>query len=202
MNGACNGKRFLAPPPEAFGRGKKVKYHLISITTSISKIFIPNFVCVLTNRRYKTYQTGFSFCRLGHALGVGLWGHWGCQGVQKFIFFKHGHVAYQIDGDDKHIRIQAKFSSLGLTGDLVVRLKGQIPVIWVTMSISKIFIPNFVCVLTNERYKAYQTVFSFCRLSHAPEVGLWGHWGCPGGQFFFFKYGHVAYQIDGDDEQN
>ena len=65
---------FLATPPGALGRGQKVKYHLISITKSISKIFIQNFVCVLTNERYKTYQTGFLFCRLGHALGVGLWG--------------------------------------------------------------------------------------------------------------------------------
>ena len=71
------------------------------------------------------------------------------------------------------------------------------------MSISKIFIPNFVCVLTNERYKTYQTWFLFYRLGHGPGVGLWGHWGYPGGQtFFFFKHGHVAYQIDGDDEQN
>ena len=63
-----------APPPGALGRGQKVKYHLISITQSISKIFIPNFVCVLTNERYKTYQKGFLFCPLGHAPGVGLWG--------------------------------------------------------------------------------------------------------------------------------
>ena len=28
---------------------------------------------LLTNERYKTYQTGFSFGRLGHAPGVGLW---------------------------------------------------------------------------------------------------------------------------------
>ena len=55
-------------------RGQKVKYHLISITKSISKIFIPNFVCVLTIERYKTYQTDFLFYRLGHALGVGLGG--------------------------------------------------------------------------------------------------------------------------------
>ena len=54
-------------------RGLKVKYNLISITKSISKIFIPNVVCVLTNERYKTYQTVFLFDRLGHALGVGLW---------------------------------------------------------------------------------------------------------------------------------
>ena len=58
MNGVRNVYFFLAPPPGALGRGQKVKYHLISITKSI-KIFIPNFVCVLTNDRYKTYQTGF-----------------------------------------------------------------------------------------------------------------------------------------------
>ena len=71
MNGACNVKKFFWPHPV----GQKVKYHLISITKSISKIFVPNFVCVLTNERYKTYQTGFLFCCLGHDLGVGLgWG--------------------------------------------------------------------------------------------------------------------------------
>ena len=41
------------------------------------------FVCVFINERYKTYQTGFSFCRLGHAPGVGLRGRWGAQGVKK-----------------------------------------------------------------------------------------------------------------------
>ena len=70
MNGECNGKFFYAPSPGVLGKGQKVKYHLISITKSISKIFIQNFVCVLTNKRYKTYQTGSLFCRLGHALGV------------------------------------------------------------------------------------------------------------------------------------
>ena len=68
------------------------------------------------------------------------------------------------------------------------------------MSISKIFVPNFLCVLTNEIYKTYQTEFVFCRLGHAPGVGLWGT-GVPQG-IFFFKHCHVAYQIDGDDEQN
>ena len=41
-------------------------------------------------------------------------------------FFKHGHVAYQIDGDDKQNRMQVTFSSLGQSGDLGVRSKGQI----------------------------------------------------------------------------
>ena len=72
MNGACN-DTFLAPPPGALGRGQKVniiKYHLISITKSITKIFKPNFECLLRNERYKTYQTGFPFGCLGHAPGV------------------------------------------------------------------------------------------------------------------------------------
>ena len=59
--GAQRKEFFFAPPPGALGRGQKVKYHLISITKSISKIFVPNFVCVLSNERYKTYQTGFLF---------------------------------------------------------------------------------------------------------------------------------------------
>ena len=109
MNGACNVKLFLAPPPGVLERGQKVKYHLISITKSISKIFIPNFVCVLTNERYKTYQTGFSFCPLCHAPRVGLWGAGGAQGVKKK--FKHGHVVYQIYGDDKRNIMQVKFLS-------------------------------------------------------------------------------------------
>ena len=57
---------FLDPPPWALGRGQ------ISITKSISKIFKANFVCLLTNERYKKYQMGFSFGRLGHAPGVAL----------------------------------------------------------------------------------------------------------------------------------
>ena len=35
-----------------------------------------------------------------------------------------------------------------------------------------------------------------------PIGGTLEHWGCPGGQIIFFKHGHVAYQIDRDDEQN
>ena len=70
MNGACNGNCF-GPPP-----GKGTTGH-ISFNFNYKnnfKDFIPNFVCVLTNERNKTYQTGFLFCCLGHALGVGLGG--------------------------------------------------------------------------------------------------------------------------------
>ena len=108
--GRAKSNFFWPRPLGALGRGQKVKYHLISITKSISKIFIPNFVCVLTNERYKPYHTEFSFCLLGHAPGVGLRGAGGTQGVNYF-FFKHGHVVYQINGDDKQNRLQVKFLS-------------------------------------------------------------------------------------------
>ena len=56
---------------------------------------------------------------------MGLWGACDAEGVKNF-FFKHGHVAYQIDGDDELNRMQVKFSSYGHTVDLGVRSKGQI----------------------------------------------------------------------------
>ena len=43
--------------------------------------------------------------------------------------------------------------------------------------------------------------FLFCRLSHAPGVELRGGGGAKVVKKKI-KYGHVAYQIDGDDEQN
>ena len=73
--------------PCPLGRGQKVKYHLISITKLISKIFKPNFECLLTNERYKTYQTGISFGHLGHGPGVGLLGTGGGEGGVKNLFF-------------------------------------------------------------------------------------------------------------------
>ena len=61
---------FLAPPPRALGRGQ-----IFNLNYKVNfKDFTPNFLCVLTNEIYKTYQTGLSFCRLGHVPRMGLWG--------------------------------------------------------------------------------------------------------------------------------
>ena len=46
------------------------------------------------------------------------------RGVKQF-FFKHGHVAYQINGVDEQNRMQVEVSSECQTGDLGVRSKGQ-----------------------------------------------------------------------------
>ena len=49
-------------------------------------------MCLLTNERYKTYQTGFSFGRLGHAPGEGLGGTVGGCGVKKCFFLKFNQI--------------------------------------------------------------------------------------------------------------
>ena len=41
----------------------------------------------------------------------GTLGHWGYPGVQTIFYFKHGHVAYQIDGDDEQNKMHLTFSS-------------------------------------------------------------------------------------------
>ena len=81
----------------------------------------------------------------------GTLGHWGSPRGQKFIFFKHGHMAYQIDEDDGHYRTQVKFSSYGQTDDLGARSKGQISSNFRYRVNFNDFIPNFVCVLANKR---------------------------------------------------
>ena len=50
-------------------------------------------MCLLTNERYKTYQTGFSFLRLGHAPGVGLGGTPGLGGGQNLFYPKFNQIS-------------------------------------------------------------------------------------------------------------
>ena len=80
--GPATAEKF-GPTPWGPGFFQKVKYHLISITKSISKLFIPNFMCVLTNKRYKTYQTGVFILSPESCPRGGTSGQWGCQGGQK-----------------------------------------------------------------------------------------------------------------------
>ena len=91
MNDMFNSTKTWVPTPGALGSGKKVKYHLISIPKSISKIFKSNFVCPFTNERYITYQTEFLFHFLGHASGLGLLGT-ERGGGQKLYFPKFNQI--------------------------------------------------------------------------------------------------------------
>ena len=104
MNGACNVKLFLVTPPGALGRGQKVKYNLISITKSISKIFILNFVCVLTNERYK--HIGWNFHSVAWVMPQG-W-DFGALGVPRGSIFFSNMVIWHIKSTGMTSRTECK----------------------------------------------------------------------------------------------
>ena len=89
MNGARN-VFFFCPAPWGPWEGSKGQISFNFNYKVNFKDFYSNFVCVLTNERYKTYQTGFLFFRLGHASGVGLWGTGDAQGVKKISTWSCG----------------------------------------------------------------------------------------------------------------
>ena len=76
--------------------GSKVKYLNFAITLAFVNIFYWNFPWRQRYNKYETYQTWFSIQGLGPTPLVDLGG-----GVKrsKFNFSEHGHVAYQIKGN-------------------------------------------------------------------------------------------------------
>ena len=77
---------------------------------SISKIFIPNFMFVLKNKRNGIFIMSPGSYSRGWDLGL--------LGGQ--FFSKHGRVAYQTEGDGEQNRIQVKCLPYGQTCDLEV----------------------------------------------------------------------------------
>ena len=113
MNGACNVKLFLGPAPLGpSGGGQKVKYHLISITKSISKIFFYQTLCVFSQMK-DTKHIRRDFHSVPWVMPQG-W-DFGALGVPRGSKknFKHGHVVHLIYGDDKQNRMQIKIFILG-----------------------------------------------------------------------------------------
>ena len=89
---------FFCPAPWGPGEGPKGQISLniikFQLQSQFQRFLNQNFVCLLTNGRYKSYQTGFSFGLLGHAPGVGLGGTlrgWG-GGGQKVFFPKFNQI--------------------------------------------------------------------------------------------------------------
>ena len=78
-----NGTFFLVS--NLWGLGEGPKGQILNFNYKFNfKYFESNFVCLLTNERYKTYQMGLLFCHLGHAPGEGLGGY---KGVWASNFF-------------------------------------------------------------------------------------------------------------------
>ena len=115
LNRACNVKLFLGPAPWGPREGSKGQISFNFNNKVIFKDFYTK-LCVCSHKcKIQNISDGISFCRLGHAPGMGLWG----AGVPRgSIFFKHGHAVYQSAGDDEQIRMQVNFSSYGQTGGL------------------------------------------------------------------------------------
>ena len=86
MNGACNVKLFLAPTPWALGRGQKVKYHLISITKSISKGFFYQTLCVLSQMKDTKHIRRDLILSPESCPKGGTLEHWGYPGAQTIFF--------------------------------------------------------------------------------------------------------------------
>ena len=97
----------FGPAPWCTGEGSKGQISFNFNHKVNFKDFMQNFVCVLTNERYKTYQTRFSFCPLGHAQGWDF-GALGCPGVS---FFQTWSCGISKNGDDEQSRMQVNFSS-------------------------------------------------------------------------------------------
>ena len=175
---------FLAPPPGALGRGQKVKYHLNSITKSISKIFIPNFVCVLTNERYKTYQMGFSFWPLGHAPGVGFWGAGGAKGSKKIFFFQTWSCGISNQWGRRAEQNASKIFILGSNWWPWGEVKGQI-LNFGPCQFQR-FLYQILCVFSQMKDTKHIRQDFFLSPRSCPRGGTFGHWGYPGGQTIFY----------------
>ena len=100
---------------------------------------------VLTNKRYKTYQTGFALCHLDHAPGVGLLGVGGAQEGQKNSNMVMWHI--KSTGMTSRTKCKYSFHPRVKLVTLGVRSKGQISLNLDYHVNSKIFIPFFVFVL-------------------------------------------------------
>ena len=192
------------------GRGQKVKYHLISITKSMSKIFIPNFVCVVTNERY--ISDGFFILSPGSCPRGGTWGYLGakfkfCPAVCPlcYLLLNHYTKLNQIFVWVTHMygARNVKFFFGPAPWGPGEGSKGQISFNFNYKVNFKDFYSK-LCVCSH-KWKIQNILDGIFILSPGswPRVRTLGHWGCAQGvKKCFFKHGHVAYQIDVDDKQN
>ena len=129
----------------------------------------------------KHIRWGFSFGRLGHASGLGLGGTVGGCGCQ-FFLQKFNQIWYMSYLNEWHMQRHHFLGSHPL-GPLGGAKWSNINQSELQRQNSKIFRPNFVYHLINERYIIYQPGFLFGRLGHAQGLDFGVLWGV-GGQFF------------------
>ena len=142
-------------------------------------------MCLLTNERYITYLTGFSIGRLIHAPRVGLGGTGSGGGGSKIYFYsKFNQILCVYYSHEWHVQ---RHTFLGPC-PLGRGKKGKVSFI---KSISKISKPNFVCLLTNERYITYQMGFYSVTWVMPQGWDLEVHLGCQNSTKFGLRVTHM-----------
>ena len=175
----CFGPRPLGP------WGGTKRSNLIIITKSISNIFKPNFVCLLTNERYKTYKTGFSFSHLGHAPGWDFGDTGGLVG-QKIVFPKFNQIWFVSHSHEWQVQRHIFLVPTPLGRGQEVK-KHQIQF--------QIFLNQILCVFSQMKdTKHFRWDFHLVAWV-MPQGWCWGV------KTLIFKHGHVAYQIKWDGQQ-
>ena len=107
--GRATSNFFLACPLGPWGGVKRSNIIKFKLQSQFQR-FLYQSLCVLSQMK-DTKHIRWDFHSVTWVMLQG-WdlGTLGCPGGQQF-FFKHGHVAYQIDGNDKQNRMQVEFSS-------------------------------------------------------------------------------------------
>ena len=111
MNGTQS-QFFFGPTPWCPGEGSKDQISFNFNYKVNFKDFLYQTVCVFSQMK-DTIHIRRDFYSVAWVMPQG-WdlGALGCPALgSKKFFFKHGHVAYQINGDDEQNRMQATFSS-------------------------------------------------------------------------------------------
>ena len=118
-------RQTFRPAPWGPGKGSKGKVSF-NFNYKVDVKDLCTKLCMCSHKRkIQSISDGIFILSPGSCPRGRTLGRWGAQGVNLF-YFKHGQLAYQIDGDDEQNRVQVKFSPYGQTGDLGMRSKGQI----------------------------------------------------------------------------
>ena len=139
---------------------------------------------IFTNERYKTYQMGILFCRLGHALGVGLRGAYGSKikfrpYVCPLCYLLHNQLT-----KSNQICCVSYSHEWGAQRQFLAPPPGALERGQKFKKIKFNYKVNFKDFFSQMKdTKHIRRVFILLPGS-CPRCGTLGRWGCPGGHFF------------------
>ena len=88
----------------ALSQGSK-RHISLNVNYKINFIDFYTKLCVFSHKKYTKNIKRISILLPGSCPRIGTLGHWGMPRGSKIYFFEHGHVAYQIDGNDEYSRM-------------------------------------------------------------------------------------------------